>query len=266
MTRCVRPRAGAAWPAALPMIPYMRANLARKRRGLAAADAVIAVSSVIARRSSRARSRAGHDPNGSHPESARRRRSARPRGGLGVTIGGPLCPLPRKAGAEQGNVSIDPGRSQRARLQWPLVIAGDGPDRASLEVEAGRLAARCASSAGWTRIRPCAGWGIARCSSFPRADRNRSAACCSRPARWEFPLRQWTRAEQPTSSRTSAPVCCRRHRMNCHRTYGGWPSDRELRERLGAAARARTAERFDSRVVVTRVEELYFDLKRNRAR
>jgi hypothetical protein len=35
---------------------------------------------------------------------------------------------------------------------------------------------------------------------------------------------------------------------------------------LGAAARARTTERFDSRVVVARVEELYFDLKRNRAR
>ena len=36
MTRCIRPRAGAAWPLALPMIPYMRANLARKRSGLAA--------------------------------------------------------------------------------------------------------------------------------------------------------------------------------------------------------------------------------------
>ncbi len=33
MTRCIRPRAGAAWPLALPMIPYMRANLARKRTG-----------------------------------------------------------------------------------------------------------------------------------------------------------------------------------------------------------------------------------------
>src|SRR6185436_14002473 len=48
MTRCVRPHAGVLWPAALPMIPYMRANLARKRRGLANADAIIAVSSTIA--------------------------------------------------------------------------------------------------------------------------------------------------------------------------------------------------------------------------
>ena len=48
MTRCVRPRAGAAWPLALPLIPYMRANLARKQATLADADAVIAVSHRIA--------------------------------------------------------------------------------------------------------------------------------------------------------------------------------------------------------------------------
>ena len=39
MTQCVRPHAQALWPAALPMIPYMRGNLRRKQRGLAAADA-----------------------------------------------------------------------------------------------------------------------------------------------------------------------------------------------------------------------------------
>ena len=48
MVQCIQPRAGVAWPAALPMIPYMRRNLARKRHGLAGADAVIAVSSTIA--------------------------------------------------------------------------------------------------------------------------------------------------------------------------------------------------------------------------
>ena len=48
MSRCVRPRAGAPWPLALPLIPYMRGNLARKRRLLARVDTLIAVSSVIA--------------------------------------------------------------------------------------------------------------------------------------------------------------------------------------------------------------------------
>ena len=49
MTRCVRAHAGAAWPAALPFIPYMRANLAWKAETLAKADAIIAVSSTMAR-------------------------------------------------------------------------------------------------------------------------------------------------------------------------------------------------------------------------
>src|SRR6266511_5474702 len=49
MTRCVRPRAGALWPAVLPLIPYMRRNLRWKRETLSRADAVIAVSSTIAR-------------------------------------------------------------------------------------------------------------------------------------------------------------------------------------------------------------------------
>src|SRR5205814_331389 len=47
MGRCVRPRAGAAFPAAWSLIPYMRANLATKRRTLARAGAVIAVSHAI---------------------------------------------------------------------------------------------------------------------------------------------------------------------------------------------------------------------------
>ena len=48
MTQCIRPRAGAAWPLALPLIPYMRANLAEKRTTLARANAVVAVSHQIA--------------------------------------------------------------------------------------------------------------------------------------------------------------------------------------------------------------------------
>ena len=62
MTRCIRPRGGALWPLALPMIPYMQLNLARKRTGLARADAIVAVSSTIAAdlRAQSARNRVRH--------------------------------------------------------------------------------------------------------------------------------------------------------------------------------------------------------------
>ena len=46
MRRCIRPRAGAAWPLALPFVPYMTANLGRKRAALADASAVVAVTGV----------------------------------------------------------------------------------------------------------------------------------------------------------------------------------------------------------------------------
>ena len=48
MSKCVLPRAGAASVGAWPLIPYMRRNLRTKRRTLARADAIIAVSTTIA--------------------------------------------------------------------------------------------------------------------------------------------------------------------------------------------------------------------------
>lgn len=48
MTRCLRARAVRTWPPAVPMIPYMQANLRMKRRDLSGADAVVAVSRRIA--------------------------------------------------------------------------------------------------------------------------------------------------------------------------------------------------------------------------
>ena len=49
MTKCVKPRAGAAAAAAWPLIPYMRANLLTKRTNLARAGAIIAPSHHIAK-------------------------------------------------------------------------------------------------------------------------------------------------------------------------------------------------------------------------
>ena len=49
MTHCIRPRGGAFWPLAVPLVPYMRGNLQRKQRALADADTVVAVSSAVER-------------------------------------------------------------------------------------------------------------------------------------------------------------------------------------------------------------------------
>ena len=128
MTRCIRPRAGAAWPLAAADDPYMRANLARKRTGLAQADAVIAVSTTIAAdlaaRAPELDAHAARD----HPEPGGHRRTARTRRRDGAAD--------RRRPMRSTSASWRPTRArrswsrscERADLDWPLVIAGDGPD------------------------------------------------------------------------------------------------------------------------------------------
>ena len=132
MRRCLRPRAGGSWPLALPLVPYMRSNLARKQRALARADRVVAVSSTIAK-DLEARS-AGLDP----------RRL--------VTIPNPVDVAAIRAAADAHRPSprapfvlyvgkLAPNKGTRhllaavehASLRWPLVIVGDGPDRPAIE-------------------------------------------------------------------------------------------------------------------------------------
>lgn len=132
MTKCVKPRAGAAFAAAWPMIPYMRANLKTKRRTLARADAVIAVSSTIAK-DLRARAPELADtplftiPNPVDLTAIEQATedAARPMPGPYVLYAGKLAP-------NKGVQFLLPAL-ERAGIAWPLVIAGDGPERIALE-------------------------------------------------------------------------------------------------------------------------------------
>ena len=126
MRRCLRGRAGTAGTLAWPLIPYMRANLARKREGLSAADAVIAVSSVIARRSEGARAGAGGHRRPADSQSGRRRRHPARRRRDAAADGRALRALRRQARAEQGRGP--PGRrrgggvacaASRCGRRWP---------------------------------------------------------------------------------------------------------------------------------------------------
>lgn len=149
MQICIQPRAGAAWPLALPLIPYMRANLTAKRNGLARADAVIAVSTRIAadlrtRAPELAKTRVEVIPNpvdvaalraAATPKSA----SARPDAPYALYLG--------KLAPNKGtDFLVDV--VTRADLDWPLIVAGDGPDRAAIE-QAARASGRNITFTGW---------------------------------------------------------------------------------------------------------------------
>jgi len=137
MTRCVRPRAGAAWPLALPFIPYMRGNLARKQRALARADAVVAVSSAIAR-DLRERSpllapaRIEVIPNPVDVAAVRRAAQA-----AAPPVKGPYAVFVGKLEQNKGTDFLLPALD-RAGLAWPLVVVGDGRQRGALEADARR--------------------------------------------------------------------------------------------------------------------------------
>ena len=137
MTRCLRPRAGAAWPLALPFVPYMRGNLARKQRALARANAVVAVSTAIARdlraRSSLlAASRIEVIPNPVDVDGIRREAHA-----AASPLKGPYAVFVGKLEQNKG-VGYLLQAVDRAALAWPLVVVGDGRQRAALESEARR--------------------------------------------------------------------------------------------------------------------------------
>ena len=190
MRICIRPRAGALWPLALPMIPYMRANLAAKRSGLARAGRGDRRQPADRCRPHGARARAVADTHRGHPERGERGRACGTLAEVGVGVGvarsaaGALRALRRQARAEQGHELTWSTSSAQADLDWPLVVAGDGPDRAALE-RAAKASGRRIEFTGWVdkaeaaqAARRCvdADLSVARTRiAEPRADRSERA-------------------------------------------------------------------------------------------
>jgi glycogen(starch) synthase len=135
MTRCVRPRAGAAFLAAWPVIPYMRANLATKRQTLARAGAVIAVSHAIARDLKRRAPELGTTPIYTIPNPVDMTRLDEIHAGAPAPMTGPYVLYAGKLATNKG-VQFLIEAYARAQLRWPLVIAGEGPLRSTLEEDA----------------------------------------------------------------------------------------------------------------------------------
>jgi glycogen synthase len=259
MTTCIRPRAGAMWPLALPMIPYMRANLARKRGGLAAADAIVAVSSRIA---SDLRKRA--------PEIAATRLEVIPNpvdiARLRARAAASTAVVESPYALYLGKLAPNKGTShlvrvtERAQLDWPLIVAGDGPERGAIEAAAGRS----------TRQIRLLGW----------VDQEQTASLLAGAALLIFPSRGPESLSRVLieASALGVPIAA----MNT----GGTPdivvheetgllsrtpeglaedvrrlrSDPALRARLGEGARRRAESMFDAPTVIARVEALYRDL------
>ena len=259
MTRCVRPHAGVLWPAALPMIPYMRANLARKRRGLAGADAIVAVSSTIAA-----------DLRARAPEIAGTRLEIVPNpvdiAALRAAAATSAPPLSGPYALYIGKLAPNKGSSvlvrtvERARLDWPLVIAGDGPERDATAADAAR-SDRDVRLIGWIDQAAAAAW-MAHASMliFPSRGPESLSRVLIEASALGVPIAAMNTGGTPDIvvdeetgllSLTPDELAVDVQRLR---------TDEALRRRLGAAARSRAESRFDAAAVVARIERLYIEL------
>jgi glycosyltransferase involved in cell wall biosynthesis len=261
MRICIQPRAGAVWAAALPMIPYMRANLDAKRAGLARADAVIGVSSRIAsdlraRAPELAETRIEVIPNPVNV-AALRDAADRQRG----TGGAPYALYLGKLAPNKGTRYLVDVVT-KADLDWKLIVAGDGPDRAALEQQA-RASGRGIEFRGWvdkeesTRLLAGASLLI-----FPSRGPESLSRVLIEASALAVPIAAMetggtrdivepgvTGLLSPTPDELARDVNRLRH-------------DPALRTRLGDAARHKIERDFDADRVVARIERLYEDLAR----
>jgi glycogen(starch) synthase len=259
MTRCLRPRAGRLWPLAVPMIPYMRANLAWKQRSLSAADAIVAVSAAIAtdlreRAAGLASARIEAIPN---PVDTAAIRAAADRGGR--PLASPYAVYAGKLAPNKG-VQWLPAAIARAGLDWPIVLAGDGPARAAVE-QAFRTAGSRAHVTGWLPREAALRWmRHAEMLIFPSYWREPLSRVLIEASALGVPIAAMdtggTReivadGETGLLSRTVEALGDSVARLR---------HDEPLRRRLGEAARLRMDRLFDTRAVVGRFEALYSDL------
>lgn len=263
MTRCVRPHAKTLWPAALPMIPYMRANLARKQQGLGKADAIVAVSSTIAAdlraRSPRiAAARMETIPNAVDVRALRAAAAA-----TTPPISGPYALYLGKLAPNKGTSDLV-RIVERADFDWPLVIAGDGPERDKVAADAAR-SARDIRLLGWIDHHAATTWmAHASILIFPSRGPESLSRVLIEASALGVPIAAMNTGGTPdvvvhgqTGLLSATPEALA---DDVRRLRG----DAGLRARLGAAARVHAEARFDTSTVVPRVERLYADLLERR--
>ena len=256
MTRCIRPRAGAAHLAAWPLIPYMRANLSTKRQTLAQASAVIAVSSAIARdlleRAPELPAALLHtipNPIDMNALDQAFMHSTSPQAGPYLLYVGKLA-------TNKGVQYLLPAIA-RARIPWPLVIVGDGPLRGSIEAQARQLRLDVRVTGWLDRTSVWAWMQHAAVLAFPSYGPESLSRVLIEAAALGAPI---------VAMNTGGTTDIVRHRMTgllsddvdgFARDLRTMVDDAGMRRTLGASARVDVHERFAATHVVARIEGVY---------
>jgi glycosyltransferase involved in cell wall biosynthesis len=237
----------------------MRRNLRRKQASLAQADAIVAVSGFVA---SALRARA--------PELKRSRIEAIPNGvdvpGVRAEADATARPMPERYAVYVGKLAKNKGAhalvdvAGRARLEMPLIVIGDGPERRSIE-QAASAAGRDVRILGWRERRDVFQW-------------LRHAELLIFPSVWPEPLSRVLIEASALSvpiaavnTGGTADIIVDEETGLLSDSVAGLAEDvrrlagdAALRVRLGRAAAERAAAHFDIPVVLGRMEALYQQL------
>jgi glycogen synthase len=259
MTRCLPPRAGRGWPLTTPFIPYLRANLKRTQESLAAADAIVAVSRAVAallreRATDFSNARIETIPNGVDVAGARAdvRASRSP-------LESPYALFIGKLAANKGAMAlVDVVES--ARLDMPLVVIGEGPERKSL-IDAASRAKVEIKVLEWLDRHEVFRWlGHASLLIFPSSWPEPLSRVLIEASALSVPIAAMNTGgtadivvdEETGLLSSSVPELA----ADVARLAG----DRALRTRLGEAAGRRAESLFDISLITDRVEQLYTEL------
>ena len=234
---------------------YVLANMATKQQALLGADAVIAVSGVIAedlvqRAPDLARARIEVIPN---PVNVRAL-VERPRGE--PPIRGPYALYVGKLAVNKGTDHLVPAITA-AGLDWPLVIAGDGPDSAAIETAA-RAANRDVRFLGWLDPDSVADW-IAHAAMliFPSRGPESLSRVLIEASALGVPIAAMHTGGTADIVQDEVTGLLSKDAHELAGDIRRLREDPDLRTRLGRGAARHALDTFDAASVVTRVEAVY---------
>lgn len=255
MTSCVRPRAGRAATAAVSLIPYMRANLSTKRRTLASASAIVAVSSVIARDLADRAPEIASTPLYTIPNPIDMAALDRATASVAPAIG-PYVLYAGKLATNKGVQYLLPAVTE-ARLSLPLVVIGDGPLRGSLEKDA---AARDVDLRvlGWRAREDVWAWmRHATMLAFPSYGPESLSRVLIEAAALGTPIAAMDTGGTRDILTHRVTGLLSSDTASFAHDLAELANDERLRAALGHAARADVHRRFAATSVVERIEQVY---------
>jgi len=237
---------------------YLVANMASKAQALVDAGAVIAVSHVIAkdlvdRAPQLANVRIEVVPNPVNVRALTER-----------TAGSP--PIDRPYALYAGKLAVNKGTdhlvpvAEGAGLDWPLIIAGDGPDRAAVE-EAAKRSGRDVRVLGWLDRETVTTW-IAHAAMlvFPSRGPESLSRVLIEASALGVPIAAMRTGGTADIVDDEVTGLLSEDAAGLADDVRRLRADPELRARLGTAAAQHALATFDAAVVVDRIERLYEQL------